>query len=117
MVISQDVLSLDDPTSKFDYTLSVKDYVVDDHAKSPVEYAMNSALRDDLEEVLNGLGKRAAEVIRCRFGLGRSNPMTLKEIGARYKLSRERVRQIEKRALLQLQGSAARGKLDVYIAS
>ena len=116
MVISQDVLSLDDHASKSDDSLAIKDYVEDDHTKSPVEYAINCALRDDLEEALSGLGNRAAEVIRCRFGLGNTSPMTLKEIGARYKLSRERVRQIEKRALLQLQNPQERSKLEIYTA-
>ena len=116
MTISQDVLSLDDHTSASNESLSIKDYVEDNHSKSPVDYAINSALKDELDEVLNGLGKRSAEVIRCRFGLGNNHPMTLKEIGNRYKLSRERVRQIEKRALLQLQNSKSRNKLEIYIA-
>jgi len=116
MAISQDVLSLDEPTSSSSESLSIKDYVEDNLSKSPVEYAMNSALKDDLDKVLNGLGKRAAEVIRCRYGLGNNQPMTLKEIGARYKLSRERVRQIEKRALLQLQNSKTRKHLEIYTA-
>ena len=116
MVISQDVLSLDDHASRADNTLAIKDYVEDDSAKSPVEYAINSALKDDLEKALSGLGNRAAEVIRCRFGLGNTSPMTLKEIGARYKLSRERVRQIEKRALLQLQNPQSCSNLEIYIA-
>ena len=117
MMISQDVLSLDDSTSSNDDSLAIKDYVEDDNSKSPVEYAINSALRDDLEKILSGLGERAAEVIRCRYGLGNTYPMTLKEIGTRYKLSRERVRQIEKRAILQLQScSRVHNKLEVYIA-
>jgi len=116
MAIGQDVLSLDEPTSSSGDSLSIKDYVEDNLSKSPVEYALNSALKDDLDKILNGLGKRAAEVIRCRYGLGNSHPMTLKEIGTRYKLSRERVRQIEKRALLQLQNSRTRNQLEIYIA-
>jgi len=116
MMMGQDVLSLDDPSSKFDNSQSIKDHVGDGNNKSPVEYAMNSALKEDLEKVLGSLGERAADVIRCRYGLGNSHPMTLKEIGDRYKLSRERVRQIEKRALLQLQCPVTRKKLDNYIA-
>ena len=114
--ISQEVLSLDDPVSRTGDSLPIKEYVEDTMTKSPVEYAMDSALKDDLDKVLDGLGKRAAEVIRCRFGLGNTCPMTLKEIGNRYKLSRERVRQIEKRALIQLQSSGVRSKLEIYTA-
>lgn len=116
MMINLDVLSLDDPASKSNDSLSIGDYVEDSITQSPVDYAINSALKDDLEDVLNGLGRRAAEVIRCRYGLGNTCPMTLKEIGSRYNLSRERVRQIEKRALIQLQNSNTRGRLKVYTA-
>lgn len=114
--IGQEVLSLDDPGSKFDSSLSIKDYVGDESCESPIEYAISSAMKDDLERALDHLEKRDAEVIRCRFGLGDTHPMTLKEIGLLYKLSRERVRQIEKRALLQLQGPASQKKLANYIA-
>jgi len=116
MNISQDVLSLEDYTSAANSSIAIGDYIRDSHTKSPVEFAINSALKDDLDKVLDGLGKRASEVIRCRYGLGNTHPMTLKEIGSRYELSRERVRQIEKRALNQLQKSRACNKLEVYIA-
>ena len=117
MVIGQDVISLEDRVSASEDSLAIKDYVEDNSAKSPIDYAINCALKDDLEKVLSGLGNRAAEVIRCRYGLGNSSPMTLKEIGARYKLSRERVRQIEKRALLLLQDPQTRSQLEIYTAS
>ena len=114
--IGHDVLSLDDPATTFDSALTIKDCIEDDYTASPVEHAVNRVLRDDLEKVLGGLNKRAAEVIRCRYGLGDSCPLTLKEIGDRYNLSRERVRQIEKRALIHIQRSPGLGKLDSYIA-
>ena len=114
--ISQDVLSLEDPSQKCLNKLELKDFVEDEYYKSPFEQATNSLLREDLETALNGIEERAAEVIRCRYGLGDTVPMTLKEIGARYNLSRERVRQIEKRALLMLQQSSESSNLAHYIA-
>ena len=113
---SQDVVSLDDSISRGGYSLSLKDFVVDEYNHSPVEYATNSLLQDELETALGGLDTRAAEVIRCRFGLEETGSHTLKEVGNRYDLSRERVRQIEKRALLQLQHSAHSHRLESYIA-
>ena len=114
--ISQEVLSLDDPAMKHENSMSFKDMIEDECYTTPVENAVNSVLRDDLEDIISGLEDRAAEVIRSRYGLGNSSPLTLKEIGARYNLSRERVRQIEKRALVQLQKSSERRKLENYIA-
>ena len=116
MYINREVLSLDDPISKQDNSLTIKDFIQDEYINSPVEHATNSILRDELETTLNGLEERAAEVLRCRFGLGDIGPMTLKEVGDHYQISRERVRQIERRAMAQLQSSSGEHKLDSYIA-
>jgi RNA polymerase primary sigma factor len=116
MIISQDVVSLDEQASKSNDSPAIKDLIEDDASKTPVDNAINSILRTELEEIINDLEKRAADVIRCRFGLGDKGPQTLKEIGADYNLSRERVRQIEKRALIQLQQSSQKRNLESYIA-
>ena len=115
--ISQEVVSLDEPVSKFENSQTIKDLIVDqEQNKSPVENAINNMLKDDVENALSNLEERAAEVIRSRFGLGDTGNLTLKEIGDRYNMSRERVRQIEKRAILQLQHSSHNKKLESYIA-
>jgi RNA polymerase primary sigma factor len=114
--ISQDVLSLEGSSPKHQNNMSIIDFVEDDCYKSPFEQATNTMLRKELETALDGIENRAAEVIRCRYGLGGSVLMTLKEIGARYNLSRERVRQIEKRGLLLLQHSYNSSNLENYIA-
>ncbi|MDR0496317.1 MAG: RNA polymerase sigma factor RpoD/SigA, partial [Treponema sp.] len=105
MQIGLDALSLDDLALKQENSLTVKDFIVDEISMSPSEEAINSILKEELAEAVNGLEKRSAEVLRCRFGLGDSGPMTLKEIGNMYNLSRERIRQIERQALGQLQKS------------
>jgi len=116
MRLSKDTLYLEDPVSKFKSSLAIKDFIEDEVSVSPADQAINNILREDLEKALSVIGKRAADVIRCRFGLGGSIPMTLKEVGNRYNLSRERVRQIEKRALRMLQHSSLSGRLAGYTA-
>ena len=114
--ISQDVLSLDDDTGKIFSFKKVNDMMEDDSSATPVDNAINTMLKDELEEAINSLEKRDADIIRLRYGLGDTAPLTLKEIGANFNLSRERIRQIEKRALTQLQQSAKKNLLMSYIA-
>jgi RNA polymerase primary sigma factor len=115
--ISYDAISLDDPSLKNRDLLTVKDFVMDENAKAPEEYAITSTLSDELEEIINScLEKRSAEIIRCRFGLGGKVPLTLKEIGNRLNLSRERIRQIETHALKRLRKSPHNKKLSSYTA-
>jgi RNA polymerase primary sigma factor len=115
--IDRSVLSLEDPVSSGMYPMTIKDFVEDEFHNSPVEQVANNILREQLETALDGLGKREADVLRCRYGLGDTGPMTLKEVGDYYQLSRERVRQIEKRALGQIQQSSESDKLESYVAS
>jgi len=116
MLICQDVLSLDEPTSKDGDSLAIKDFIEDESSKSPVDYVLNSDLKEKLDGMIDNLGDRAASVIRSRYGIGNTGSLTLREIGDQYNLSRERVRQIEKRAMLQLQQSSQKAKLETYIA-
>jgi RNA polymerase primary sigma factor len=66
--------------------------------------------------VLDTLDKKEAEVIRFRYGLGNKAPLSLKEIGDRFDLTKERIRQIEKKALKRLQHPARRKVLETYVA-
>jgi RNA polymerase primary sigma factor len=113
--IDNDVRSLDEPISDFD-DLTRKDILTCEYELSAAEKAINTMLREDLESLLYVLEERSAEVIRCRFGLCGNAPMTLNEVGKRYNLSRERVRQIEKLAIKQLEASSGGKKLHAYIA-
>ena len=111
-----DVLSLDEPLSHDSSSATIKDFIPDDFENSPLENAANNILKEEVEAILNTLEERSAEVLRCRYGLGGMPPMTLREVGDRYQLSRERVRQIENRAISQLELSSKEHKLDGYIA-
>ena len=117
MNISQDAFFLDEGAIKNGCKKIIEDSVDDEFLTVPEESAANTILKEELDEALSTLSERSADVIRCRYGLGDSGPMSLKEIGDRYQLTRERIRQIEKRALISLQRVSRHRKLDSYIAS
>jgi len=115
--LRNDVLSLDEPIqAKYDSSLTRQDTIADELNKSPVETMESDELKRELNEIIDSLGKRSAEIIRCRYGLGNSGYKTLQELGERFHLSRERVRQLELRALGKIQQSPRFAVLKSYIA-
>jgi RNA polymerase primary sigma factor len=92
------------------------DFIEDDHYASPENYATNAALHDDIEMMLDTLNPKEADIIRYRFGLGEKAPMSLKEIGDYFNLTKERIRQIEKKALRRLQHPSRLRVLESYVA-
>ena len=93
---------------------SLLDIVADDHP-SPEEEAMDRSLGEDMETELTSLGVRQAEVLRHYFGLGGRERSTLEEIGRRYGLTRERIRQIKNEALRRLRHPSRRRRLVSYL--
>ncbi len=84
-------------------------YVEDNSSPSPAQAAYENMLRERVEEVLSTLTPREARVLRLRFGLGQDRAYTLEEVGRKFGLTRERIRQIEGKALRRLrQPSRAR---------
>jgi len=100
--ISRDVLSLEKPLSPKGDGAAISDMMEDDKAENPEVVAVNRTLRESIEDVLSTLNAREAEIILLRFGLRGDRPLSLKEIGERYNLTKERIRQIEKNALKRL---------------
>jgi len=112
--ISREIFSLDIPVSK-NKEMTLREFVEDDRYTSPDKDAEISFMKDAIENVLSTLEKDEEDIIRCHYGLGR-RPMSLKEIGARYNLSKERVRQIEEKALAKLRNPKRTNKLYAYVA-
>ncbi len=91
------------------------DILTDADGPAPEDGMMQASLVNDLHDVLDRLTPREAEVIKAYFGLDGENKMTLTEIGEKYGLTRERVRQIKERALRRLRKSAMSKKLEAYL--
>jgi RNA polymerase primary sigma factor len=114
--ISRDMISLENPIYEEKNSSSLGDFIEAEQYRSPDVQAIESALQDDIEMVLDTLDKKEADVIRFRYGLGNKAPLSLKEIGDRFDLTKERIRQIEKKALKRLQHPARRKVLETYVA-
>jgi RNA polymerase primary sigma factor len=112
--ISRDIISLDNYVSEHQNTLLI-DVIEDTRYTAPDMDAENNIMKIDIESILDTLEKDEADIIRCHYGLGRQ-AMSLKEIGIRYNLSKERIRQIEEKALSRLKNPIRARKLQAYVA-
>ena len=99
--ISQDPVSLETPIGEEDDS-HLGDFLADERTMSPEEYATYEILKDELRDVLKTLTKREEEVLELRFGLLDGSCHTLEEVGKKFGVTRERIRQIEAKALRKL---------------
>ncbi len=113
MKASLEPVSLDRPIGE-DEDSNLSDFIEDTSAPSPAHSAAHAMLRDQLQRVLSTLSRREEKVIRLRFGLGDGTPRTLEEVGTIFKVTRERVRQIEAKALRKLRHPSRSRKLKGY---
>jgi RNA polymerase primary sigma factor len=113
--ISRDLVSLDTPIYDEKDSSLLSDFVEDKGYKQPHEAAVDQALVEEINQVLSTLSQKEADIIQYRFGLNGRRPMSLKEIGTRYKLTKERIRQIEKKALKRLQHPSRSSPLRAYL--
>jgi RNA polymerase primary sigma factor len=115
LAIAREPVSLDAPVGPGDDASPFGDTVEDKGNLSQDDYVIAGALRDDIRAVLGTLARKEAEIISARFGLNGGRALSLRELGVRYRLTKERIRQIEKKALRQLQAQAPRQILGAYL--
>jgi RNA polymerase primary sigma factor len=112
--IAQDPVSLETPLGEEDDS-TLGDFVEDTDAEVPVEAASFRLLQEYLGLALEGLNDRERQVLVMRFGLGDGKVRTLEEVGAHFKVTRERIRQIETKALAKLRQPARAKRLEGYL--
>ncbi len=113
--IAQDMVSLDSTTGSSDAT-SFGDFIEDTQHIGPEDFALHSTMQQDIDTVLSELTDKEADVLRCRFGLVDGKSMSLKEVGDVFNLTKERIRQIEKKAIRHLQHPKLSQRLEAYVA-
>jgi len=91
------------------------DFISDDKQLSPYDVTSQQMLRENIDEVLSALTDREAKVLRMRFGLAGNKMMTLEEVGRKFGVTRERIRQIEAKALRKLKHPSRRKKLQDFL--
>ena len=112
--IAQDPVSLETPIGEEDDS-HLGDFIQDDDSPAPQDSAAYTLLREQLNEVINTLTPREAKVLRLRFGLDDGKARTLEEVGREFDVTRERIRQIEAKALRKLRHPSRSKKLKDYM--
>ena len=112
--ISQEVISLESPIGDDDEDSILSDFIKDESALSPDQSASNALLKDQIREVLSELAERERKILAMRFGLDDGITHTLEEVGKVFAVTRERIRQIEAKALEKIRNNEKIKKLEGY---
>ncbi len=112
--IAQEPVSLETPIGEEEDS-HLGDFIPDDEAQAPVDAASMALMREQLAEVLKTLTPREARVLSLRYGLEDGNPKTLEEVGKEFNVTRERIRQIEAKALRKLRHPSRSKKLRDFL--
>ena len=115
--LSREMISLDSPVVTGDSSkASFGDFVEDTRFALPEDAAVESSMKEDIDDVLKTLRPNEAKVLRMRYGLNGTKPMSLKEVGDVCNLTKERIRQIEKHAIVRMQHPRRLERLSAYVA-
>jgi RNA polymerase primary sigma factor len=112
--ISRDLVSLETPVYAEKDSSMLGDFIEDTDYTAPDQEVIYSSLKDDINMVLGTLSDKESDILQHRFGLNNRSPLSLKEIGDRFGLTKERIRQIEKKALGRLQHPSRSQYLEAY---
>ncbi len=112
--ISQEPMSLESPVGNEDNS-ELSDFIEDENLPGPMDATSMHMLREQLQSILDELGKREREVLEMRFGLKNGRPHTLEEVGQAFNVTRERIRQIESKALRKLRHPGRSRKLRDFL--
>ena len=116
MNAARDPISLDAPVFSDNSTAHAGDFIEDTRYMQPESYAIDMDLRRNINILLDSLSEREAEILRYRFGLNGYEQLSLKEVGLRFNLTKERIRQIEKKALERLHAISHQYELESFVA-
>ena len=117
MRIKQDIASLDASVGRDgdDEETSLGDFIEDEERVTPEDAAATQLLKEQMAKILSTLSEREQKIIKMRFGVGGGRPHTLEEVGAEFSVTRERIRQIEAKALSKLRNNKDTKKLHEYL--
>ena len=114
--VSQKPLSFDEPIKKNEPDSLVADLIKDEIHPSPETEVVNQSLKDEIQTMLSTLSNREATILKYRFGLSGEEPHSLLEVGMELNLTKERIRQIEKKSIEKLKRVAKNRGLEYYVA-
>lgn len=112
--IAQDPVSLEAPVGEEEDSY-LGDFIPDEDATAPIDSAMKAVFKDELNKALDLLPEREREVLKFRYGVGYDRSHTLEEVGRQFKVTRERIRQIEAKALRKLRSHSKSKALKVFL--
>jgi RNA polymerase primary sigma factor len=114
MKIAKEPISMETPMGE-DGDSQLGDFIEDNATLAPLDAALHASMRNVIKEVLDSLTPREAKVLRMRYGVEMSNDHTLEEVGKQFDVTRERIRQIEAKAMSKLRQPSRSDKLKTFL--
>jgi RNA polymerase primary sigma factor len=114
MKIAKEPISMETPMGE-DGDSQLGDFIEDNNTLAPLDAALHASMRNVIKEVLDSLTPREAKVLRMRYGVEMSNDHTLEEVGKQFDVTRERIRQIEAKAMSKLRQPSRADKLKTFL--